>query len=1496
MVKSIKKILKYLIAITGVIGMLALSLFLILQIPGVQTHIIKKIAGRISREFNSTIQIGKVEYEFFNRLILSDLLIKDQHNDTLIYSQRVIAGIRKINLRNNSVRFGKIYLIKPSVALITDTTGLMNLKWYLDKLQKEPGEERKKPGNITIDMVEFLDATFCLIDQRGTISKTAVDLKDLKLGAINGSIKDFKILNNTSSFSINNLGFTESSGFMVRNMNSNLAISKGKIVLTNASFRSDSSIINLPGFELEADSSGSFRNFTDDIKLRILFDKSLVSTSDLQYFLPIAEGINESVWLSGTISGTISELRGRNIVMSFRDYTKLDCDFDISGLPDINNAFIYIGVNKLITNASDIEKITLSENRNIEIPEMLYKLGNITFGGSFSGFTTDFVTYGTIITNDGVLTGDLSMRPEEKKKYRIRGIMTGKDINLGEITGNPEMLGNMNIRANIDGYAYSIKKFAANLTGKIDSVEINKYTYTDIDLNGFFTEKTWDGSVNVDDRNIKMDLLGLFNFEKSLPEFDFTLNISDAKLYNLNLDKSDTTSSVTLLLTSNFTGNNIDNIDGEIRLLNSNFVRYGNNLELYDFSVKTYFSGNKPVLSLRTDFVDADISGHYSFREFGDLARFTLARLMPSKFTSEVIQKDINNNKFSFLINFRNTDEINNFLRTGILISDGSRIEGEIYPDSILMISGNAKKLTVFNNIFNDFSVISSVKGSESSLKINSSSLDILSQSRIDSFNVNMDTRPDIFRVAINWGKKADTGNKGSFIASGAFLKTNPEEKNALLHIEIDSTDIYSGNTLWKTSSSSITVDSNAVKINRFMVGSKDNYYLVDGAVSGDLNDTLSLGFKGIDITPVNYILNRIRRNVADPVSLDLTGQLNGNIILTNLYEELLLEGDLTVNKFSILGTEYGALSIGSVFDIGRKVVILNASNNLMGEKMVDINGYYDPGVKKIDLTAVAENLPITPLNPLLKVFASDIDGTSSGKVNLSGQAGALILKGALMAENSFVKINYLQTRYKLNDSVRFDQRGINFNNVRLEDERGNFASLSGTVFHESFKNFAADLSVSFADCMVLNTKPRDNELFYGIAFASGLATIKSASEGAVGFDISARSDRNTRFYIPLNTSLSVSEVSFVSFVDSSTVSTEMQESEVKQVPAPAKTMGIDLNMDLRITQDAEVQLIFDLKVGDIMKANGSGDLNISLNKKGDFTITGDYIIEHGDYLFTLGNILNKPFSLESGGRIIFNGDIYDAEVDLKAIYKLRASLSEIMPFDASTERVPVECQLNLSGKLFNPVIGFNIYLPTADERTRAYVRNAIATEEQMSRQFLYLLVMNSFFADPSLGAGTAQSSGTAGTAAAVTTSEMLFSQLSNMLSQITNDFDIGLVYRPGVGNSDINPDQLEVALSKQILNDKVVINGNFDVRGTGNDPNTNQITGDFDAEVKITERVRFKVFNRYNNPYAGKLEPYTQGIGIFFRQDFNRLSDLFGKKEEPEIKKEDDPVDEELN
>ena len=324
------------------------------------------------------------------------------------------------------------------------------------------------------------------------------------------------------------------------------------------------------------------------------------------------------------------------------------------------------------------------------------------------------------------------------------------------------------------------------------------------------------------------------------------------------------------------------------------------------------------------------------------------------------------------------------------------------------------------------------------------------------------------------------------------------------------------------------------------------------------------------------------------------------------------------------------------------------------------------------------------------------------------------------------------------------------------------------------------------------------------------------------------------------------------------------------------------------------MQLLIDPKAGDVIRGNGSGKLNISLSRNGDFKIFGDYAIEEGDYLFTLKNILNKKFEVEKGGKISFNGNIESAEIDLTAKYRnIKTSLSPILfPIlqDPKYEaRIPVEPQLNLSGNLFNPVVGFNIYLPNADEETRTYLRNAITTEEEKSKQFIYLLVMNSFYADPSYRASSGVT-GTGTSAMAVTTTEMLSNQLSNWLSQISNDFDVGFLYTPGT--KDLSSQQLQVALSTQLLNDKVTINGNFDVTGT--ETEETPLIGDFDIEYRLTEKLRFKVFNRYNNPYTGKGAPYTQGLGFSLRQDFNKLSDLLKKKPPPEFRKEEEVTVEE--
>ncbi|MBP5709044.1 MAG: translocation/assembly module TamB domain-containing protein, partial [Bacteroidales bacterium] len=104
---------------------------------------------------------------------------------------------------------------------------------------------------------------------------------------------------------------------------------------------------------------------------------------------------------------------------------------------------------------------------------------------------------------------------------------------------------------------------------------------------------------------------------------------------------------------------------------------------------------------------------------------------------------------------------------------------------------------------------------------------------------------------------------------------------------------------------------------------------------------------------------------------------------------------------------------------------------------------------------------------------------------------------------------------------------------------------------------------------------------------------------------------------------------------------------------------------------------------------------------------------------------------------------------------------------------------------------------------------------------------------------------------------------------------------------------EFQVALSTQLLDNRITINSDLGYRGAAATNSGNeQITGDFNIEYKLTEKIRFKAFNRYNNPYTGRQADYTQGIGLLYRQEFNKLADLFKKKNrKSDAKKEENTL-----
>jgi len=115
--------------------------------------------------------------------------------------------------------------------------------------------------------------------------------------------------------------------------------------------------------------------------------------------------------------------------------------------------------------------------------------------------------------------------------------------------------------------------------------------------------------------------------------------------------------------------------------------------------------------------------------------------------------------------------------------------------------------------------------------------------------------------------------------------------------------------------------------------------------------------------------------------------------------------------------------------------------------------------------------------------------------------------------------------------------------------------------------------------------------------------------------------------------------------------------------------------------------------------------MKMTINSLGTFELVGDYTIEKGDYLFTLKNVINKKFNIEPGGTLRWSGDPFNAQIDLTATYRTKASLYQLFRDSTFQGKTIVDCQVFLTGPLLTPIIKYDLYLPNVDESVRERVK-----------------------------------------------------------------------------------------------------------------------------------------------------------------------------------------------
>ncbi|MFA8436573.1 MAG: translocation/assembly module TamB domain-containing protein [Marinifilaceae bacterium] len=1454
--------------------LLPIIAYMVFLSSSVQTYFTQTIAAKLSKRANTTIQIEGVDFSPFKSLILKGVYIEDYQKDTLMYVGALKAQIdsadwefHNFNLNVKKLYLKKITLDKTYFRLYEDENTTLNIDKLIDSLSTGGTSESEQEFLCTVNQVDMTRSRFAYYTEEYKPQKFGMNYDDIDVLDIQLQARNIVLEGDTLNFDLQKLSCRDKSGFILKELKAHNRITNRQWSMTNVSILTPYSKAYAKHINFNYISGeGYWKNFTKKMKLDFVFKTSRISLLDIAYFNDELYGFQETGYFSGRVHGTVVDLKGKNIDIQYGDNTHIKGQFYMNGLPYLRNAYLEANFKEFTTSIPDIEKVYIPgyEKGRIAIPQKFDNLGLIRYKGKFNGFINDFVFYGNFKTDMGTIKTDILFKPSpEENKLSFKGDLKTTDFNLGGLL-DVEKAGRITMNVEVNGYT-SDKKLRGKLRGMVNQLEFYNYDYINLALDGDFSENKFDGKISLLDPNIAFDFSGKVDFSHKVPTLNFSSHLSNAQLYPLHLNTKDSLAQLSLSLNANFTGSGLDDANGVIEVNNTHYRNNRGEFKLKKIVLNSNTTPHYKNVIFSSDVADAEVKGNYDVRELISSLKNIVFYYLPAYATNKEYTKLDTTNKFDFKVDLKETQALTDVLYPELEIAANSTISGKVNAQNhILEINAYAPDIVWMGKTLDGLQFNLKTNNEKLIAKGRTNKLKFSDSFRIYNLSHKLEAGNNNLKYNLLWNNWDEVTYSGYLAAESKISRKNPEA-NPLTEIQLLPSTIIMADSIWNIQPSKITIDSTSFAIDNFKIQRNKQFFGLDGVISEQKSDSLTFQFEEITLSDLNSILGS--KGIA------LNGKLRGYLQIADFYHDRLSSSNLVVEELVFNRDTLGNLYLMSDWDKINQKLFVSSFTHHKGRKEINLFGDYFPQKDSLDFRLDINQFRLPLLQSYLQENISELSGYTSGHINLTGTTSTPQMEGKLHLDNAGFTVNELQTHYQCNDSITLTPTQVRFEQMQLFDTKGHKASLDGFIQHDNFDKLQLDLALNAVNFQVLNTKITDNEMLYGKAYITGITHISGKPED-LNIEITAKTEKDTKIYIPLNSSSDIQESNFITFVNKHSTST-YQKKEDYQI----NLSGIRMNCDFDITPDADVQIIFDSRIGDILRAKGNGNLNLQIDTKGDFKIFGGYTIENGSYLFTLQDVINKKFDLENGGTIKWNGDPYNARVNINALYKVRTSLYDLglnIPDVDVTKKVPVQCKMNLSNRLTNPNIRFSIEFPTLDQQTQNIVEGLFASEDEVNKQILSLLVLNRFYT-PEYVRATDQDfeNKNSSYAVGVTTSELLSNQLSNWLSQISNDFDIGVSYRPG---DELTSDEIEVALSTQIFNDKVTINGNVGTRS--NQERDNDFIGDFDVNVKLDKKgkLQFKAFTRSNEKLLYEDKRNTQGIGIFYREDFDSFSQLLKK------------------
>ena len=1452
-----RRLLRYMgRALLALIAVLVL-LWVLIQLPPVQTALVRYITGTLTDGSDFTIDVGHVDVRFPLELVLRDVTVIEAATDTLITSRELSLQGVELALAENRFAAHRVELIQPVFKLhVAEGASSSNLDRFIELFGAADTTTAASDVRVQVAHFRLRDGRFNYHNDKYEVTHEVIDFNHLDLSHINIELKDFNLHNERIDVAIKDITLLEPGGFDVHHLEGDFAMRNDTLQLQNYELQTKRSLL-CGNLIFQFDRWANFSHFNTEVNMRGNLIASIIDFNDLARFSSELKGLNRTLNFDGRFNGTVADLKVRNFVLGLDEETKIAGRIDLTGLPDFNSTFIDLSITELTTVKTELDRIPLppfQSGKMIETPANISQLGKISFQGKFTGFPNDFVAFGTLNTAIGSVSTDIKFQ-ETGDTYEYSGSLATQRFDLAKFY-NASDLGPLTSEVEVSGRGLTRDDLDMKVDGKISFLRLRGYSYKDIVMNGQFKQDFFNGYMQLNDDNAQLDFAGLIDFTNKKPLFNFTTSITHLDPVALNLLPLKDYTSLSGDFTIEAEGSNLNDLNGSIV---GDSLKFCTSVAEYPIEhLEIIMEQNQQTgkrFTLISDIATGRLEGKFDFAGLDHGLRHIISDVIPH--IEAPSDRKRGREDFLLVVDIHNFELVSEVFIPELSIARNSRF-------SLLMddLTGDFKTTFTTDRVsYLDYSldslVIDMSHPDESLYATLMSSKADLGGFIFPSLSIDAYNEVDTIYTNLNWGVPSD------MIAGDLAMRTIVRGETNFTST-LNAMNIRFNDDRWSSlNSSTITVDSTQIGIDELILTNNNASIRLAGTISEVAEETLMLNLKGIDLQIFNELLSNF--------DIAQTGIVSGDVELRDLYQSILLTCDLVVTDYGINNYAVGDLCVESSWDPLLKRLLLAGEIERDEIKNLTFGGYYFPNrtENSLELTASIADLPLMLVNAFVSEGISEVRGTMNGRIAIGGTPGAPELSGEVRLNKASVHIDYLNTTYYIDDEAKITEDMFAFD-FPIRDQDDNLGFIVGTILHKNFSkwNFDIFLDLEQSPFLCLNTTEEDNSLYYGKAYVTGFINISGGVDD-IAIDVTAKSEKGTTIALPLGGSEDVTFAEFITFVNAS----EPEENEES-----IDLSGIQMNFELDITPDAQFRIIFDELVGDEIRGRGAGNIRMVINNLNSFYMYGGLTVEQGRYLFTLKNLINKEFDVKPGGTINWYGDPLAADIDLGAIYRVNTSLYDLFPDESEQykQRVPVNLQMNLSGKLMNPGIDFDIQLPSSDELTRARVKSAINTQQEVNRQAFSLLVLRRFISPPEIAKTNAN------IGIAENSTELITSQLSNWLSQISDDFDIGVNYSPG---DEISNEELAIALSTQLFNDRLLVSGNFGVQQGQNsavaNENTNNLIGDIRIEYKIHPqgKIRIIVYNQSNefDLARSRQNSYTQGMGIVYQQEFNSIYELFG-------------------